>query len=181
MVREGASELATTVGRVLQHGVHAEREALPIYSGGLGNVAGDQLKAANDLGVPVAAVGLLYQQGYFRQEIDEHGVQRALYPYNDPGQLPNPAVAEGERRVVAHADHAARSQPVDSHRGACRSAIRRYIFSTATTRPIRRPTAVSPVSCTAEGPSCAFARSRFWESWDGDCCARWDCSRRSAI
>ena len=42
-------------------------EALPIYSGGLGNVAGDQLKAANDLGVPVVAVGLLYQQGYFRQ------------------------------------------------------------------------------------------------------------------
>jgi len=40
-------------------------EALPIYSGGLGNVAGDQLKAASDLGVPVAGVGLLYQQGYF--------------------------------------------------------------------------------------------------------------------
>jgi glycogen phosphorylase len=42
-------------------------EALPIYSGGLGNVAGDQLKAANDLGVPVVGMGLLYQQGYFRQ------------------------------------------------------------------------------------------------------------------
>jgi glycogen phosphorylase len=63
-------------------------EALPIYSGGLGNVAGDQLKAASDLGVPVAAVGLLYQQGYFRQEIDTNGVQQALYPYNDPDQLP---------------------------------------------------------------------------------------------
>jgi glycogen phosphorylase len=63
-------------------------EALPIYSGGLGNVAGDQLKAASDLGVPVAAIGLLYQQGYFRQEIDANGGQRALYPYNDPSQLP---------------------------------------------------------------------------------------------
>jgi starch phosphorylase len=42
-------------------------EALPIYSGGLGNVAGDHLKGANDLGVPVVGVGLLYQQGYFRQ------------------------------------------------------------------------------------------------------------------
>ncbi|HUD46988.1 MAG TPA: alpha-glucan family phosphorylase [Candidatus Baltobacteraceae bacterium] len=63
-------------------------EALPIYSGGLGNVAGDQLKAASDLGVPVVAVGLLYQQGYFRQAIDKNGVQQALYPYNDPGQLP---------------------------------------------------------------------------------------------
>jgi starch phosphorylase len=63
-------------------------EALPIYSGGLGNVAGDQLKAASDLGVPVVGVGLLYQQGYFRQEIDKNGEQQALYPYNDPGQLP---------------------------------------------------------------------------------------------
>ena len=63
-------------------------EALPIYSGGLGNVAGDQLKAASDLGVPVVGVGLLYQQGYFRQVIDKDGAQEALYPYNDPGQLP---------------------------------------------------------------------------------------------
>ena len=63
-------------------------EALPIYSGGLGNVAGDQLKAASDLGVPVIGVGLLYQQGYFRQMIDPDGAQQALYPYNDPGQLP---------------------------------------------------------------------------------------------
>lgn len=63
-------------------------EALPIYSGGLGNVAGDQLKAASDLGVPVVGVGLLYQQGYFRQEIDRHGFQRAVFPFNDPGQLP---------------------------------------------------------------------------------------------
>jgi starch phosphorylase len=63
-------------------------EALPIYSGGLGNVAGDQLKAASELGVPVIGVGLLYQQGYFRQVIDKDGNQQALFPYNDPGQLP---------------------------------------------------------------------------------------------
>ncbi len=63
-------------------------EALPIYSGGLGNVAGDQLKTASNLGVPVIGVGLLYQQGYFRQEIDAQGHQQALYPFNDPGQLP---------------------------------------------------------------------------------------------
>jgi starch phosphorylase len=70
-------------------------EALPIYSGGLGNVAGDQLKAANDLGVPVIGIGLLYDQGYFRQEIDRNGVQRALYPFNDPGQLPIKPVRAG--------------------------------------------------------------------------------------
>jgi starch phosphorylase len=63
-------------------------EALPIYVGGLGNVAGDQLKSASDLGVPVVGVGLLYQQGYFRQEIDKYGNQQELFPYNDPGQLP---------------------------------------------------------------------------------------------
>ena len=50
-------------------------EALPIYSGGLGNVAGDQLKAASDMGIPVIGIGLLYQQGYFRQAIDSHGHQ----------------------------------------------------------------------------------------------------------
>ncbi len=63
-------------------------EALPIYSGGLGNVAGDQMKAASDLGVPVVGVGLLYGQGYFRQDFDVDGRQHALYPVNDPGQLP---------------------------------------------------------------------------------------------
>ena len=63
-------------------------EALPIYSGGLGNVAGDQLKAASDLRVPVIGVGLLYQVGYFRQIIGPQGEQISAFPYNDPGQLP---------------------------------------------------------------------------------------------
>lgn len=63
-------------------------EAMPIYSGGLGNVAGDQFKAASCLGIPVVGVGLLYQQGYFRQVIGRDGVHQALYPYNDPWQLP---------------------------------------------------------------------------------------------
>jgi starch phosphorylase len=63
-------------------------EALPIYSGGLGNVAGDQLKAGSDLGVPIVGVGLLYQQGYFRQAIDQEGNQRDLFPFNPPSWLP---------------------------------------------------------------------------------------------
>ncbi|MGO9947272.1 MAG: alpha-glucan family phosphorylase [Steroidobacteraceae bacterium] len=63
-------------------------EALPIYAGGLGNVAGDQLKAASDLGIPIVGVGLLYSQGYFRQVINHDGAQQALFPYNDPDQLP---------------------------------------------------------------------------------------------
>ena len=75
-------------------------EALPIYSGGLGNVAGDQLKSASDLGVPVVGVGLLYQQGYFRQVLDAQGAQRAVYPYNDPGQLPITPVRDHEGEWV---------------------------------------------------------------------------------
>ena len=63
-------------------------EALHIYSGGLGNVAGDYLKTASDLGVPLIGVGLLYQQGYSRQVINKDGTQQYLFPYNDPGQLP---------------------------------------------------------------------------------------------
>lgn len=63
-------------------------EALPIYVGGLGNVAGDQLKSASDLGIPVVGISLLYQRGYFRQFIDQYGNQQAYRPYNDPGQLP---------------------------------------------------------------------------------------------
>ena len=67
---------------------YALSEALPIYSGGLGNVAGDYLKAASDLGVPLVGVGLLYQQGYFRQVIDATGAQREFYPFNATDLLP---------------------------------------------------------------------------------------------
>lgn len=63
-------------------------EALPIYSGGLGILAGDHLKTACDLDVPITGIGLLYQQGYFRQYITPDGHQIEVYPYNDPNQLP---------------------------------------------------------------------------------------------
>jgi starch phosphorylase len=63
-------------------------EALPIYSGGLGLLAGDHLKAANDLGLPLVGVGLLYQNGYFRQTFDAEGNQIALYPSSNTSDLP---------------------------------------------------------------------------------------------
>lgn len=63
-------------------------ESLPIYSGGLGVLAGDHLKTACDLGVPLVGIGLLYQQGYFRQALDAQGEQIEFYPYNDPTMLP---------------------------------------------------------------------------------------------
>src|SRR5207244_12329271 len=59
-------------------------EALPIYSGGLGVLAGDHLKAASDLGIPLVGVGLLYRQGYFRQELNADGWQQERYPVLDP-------------------------------------------------------------------------------------------------
>lgn len=52
---------------------------MPIYSGGLGILSGDHLKSASDLGIPLVAVGLLYKNGYFHQEIDGRGVQKDTY------------------------------------------------------------------------------------------------------
>lgn len=63
-------------------------ESLPVYSGGLGILAGDHCKAASDLCLPFVAVGLLYRQGYFSQTIDSQGNQRAIYNDSDFGDLP---------------------------------------------------------------------------------------------
>jgi glycogen phosphorylase len=62
--------------------------ALPQYSGGLGILAGDHLKAASDIGVPVVGVGLFYTTGYFRQSLDRDGWQQETYPVLDPDGLP---------------------------------------------------------------------------------------------
>lgn len=88
----------TTVGGIayfsLEFGLGA---ALPLYAGGLGVLAGDYLKAASDLGVPVTGVGLLYQEGYFRQTLDLEGGQRESYPFNEPATMPiEPAMVGGE-------------------------------------------------------------------------------------
>lgn len=68
-----------------EFGLH---ESLPIYSGGLGVLAGDHLKEASDLGVPLVGIGFLYPQGYFRQEIDADGNQIARYDKLDLAQVP---------------------------------------------------------------------------------------------
>ena len=77
-------------------------EVLPQYSGGLGILAGDHLKAASDLGVPVIGVGLLYRAGYFRQSLNLAGWQQERYPLLDPNSLPvtqlhGPGVRFGSR------------------------------------------------------------------------------------
>jgi starch phosphorylase len=63
-------------------------ESLPIYSGGLGVLAGDHLKAASDLGIPLVGVGLLYSRGYFRQRLSHDGWQQENYPPTDFFQMP---------------------------------------------------------------------------------------------
>jgi starch phosphorylase len=75
--------------------------ALPQYSGGLGILAGDHLKAASDLGVPLIGVGLLYRHGYFRQSLSRDGWQQEHYPVLDPHELPL-AVLEEPDGTPAH-------------------------------------------------------------------------------
>ncbi|MCT4354312.1 alpha-glucan family phosphorylase [Streptomyces sp. Je 1-79] len=70
--------------------------ALPQYSGGLGILAGDHLKAASDLGVPLVGVGLLYRHGYFRQSLSREGWQQEQYPVLDPGELPVTLLRESD-------------------------------------------------------------------------------------
>lgn len=70
--------------------------ALPQYSGGLGILAGDHLKAASDLGVPLVGVGLLYRHGYFRQSLSRDGWQQEHYPVLDPNELPLTLLREAD-------------------------------------------------------------------------------------
>ena len=83
------SQAANTLAQVAYFSMEfGLSEALPIYAGGLGVLAGDHMKAATDLGAPVVGVGLLYQQGYFRQAVDAQGNQHELYPFSDPSEIP---------------------------------------------------------------------------------------------
>ncbi|WP_457741413.1 maltodextrin phosphorylase [Thermococcus sp.] len=77
-------------------------KSLPIYSGGLGILAGDHVKTASDLGLPFIAVGLLYKHGYFRQEIDENGNQVEIFPEYKPEEMPIKPVLDknGERLLI---------------------------------------------------------------------------------
>ncbi|MDH5526551.1 MAG: alpha-glucan family phosphorylase [Nitrospirota bacterium] len=76
-----------------EFGIH---ESLPIFSGGLGVLAGDHLKSASDMGLPLVAVGLLYRKGYFIQHIDSMGRQHDLYEDHDFGEMPVREVPNGD-------------------------------------------------------------------------------------
>src|ERR1017187_124489 len=81
-----------------EFGLH---ESLPIYSGGLGVLAGDHIKSASDLGIPLVGIGLFYGQGYFLQRLDKSGWQREEYLQTDVNQLPmQPAIGQNGEPVV---------------------------------------------------------------------------------
>ncbi|MFO7931388.1 MAG: alpha-glucan family phosphorylase [Desulfosalsimonas sp.] len=81
----------------MEFGIH---ESLPFFSGGLGVLAGDHLKAASDLKIPMVAVGLLYRRGYFRQYLDHEGWQQEDYPETDIFHLPVNRAKDSEGREV---------------------------------------------------------------------------------
>jgi glycogen phosphorylase len=79
-------------------------ESLPIYSGGLGVLAGDHLKAASELGVPLVGIGLFYRRGYFQQRLDEHDRQTEHYPLTDTSRLPLELVPMSPKVELAQDD-----------------------------------------------------------------------------
>ncbi|MBW8001990.1 MAG: glycosyltransferase family 1 protein [Planctomycetes bacterium] len=86
-----------------EFGIH---ECLPVYSGGLGVLAGDHLKSASDLGVPLVAVGLLYQKGYFRQYLNIDGWQQEVYAENDFYNMPLELVRQkGQKPVTIQVEY----------------------------------------------------------------------------
>ena len=84
-VRSGCAQNDLVAYFCAEFGFH---ESLPIYSGGLGILAGDHCKSASDMRLPFIGVGLLYRQGYFHQTIDAEGNQHALYTDSDFEDLP---------------------------------------------------------------------------------------------
>ncbi|MCB1044896.1 MAG: alpha-glucan family phosphorylase [Acidobacteria bacterium] len=81
-----------------EFGIH---ESLPIYSGGLGVLAGDHMKAASDMGLPLVGVGLLYRQGYFHQYLNAEGMQQEAYPENDYYTMPVSQVLNSEGHPIS--------------------------------------------------------------------------------
>ncbi len=95
-----------------EFGLH---ESLPIYSGGLGVLAGDHVKSASDLAIPLVAIGLFYGQGYFRQRLDETGWQQEEYLQTDITQLPmEPAIGKNGEPVTIQ---------IDTRRGAISAKV----------------------------------------------------------
>ena len=134
---------------------YAVHGSLPVYSGGLGVLAGDILKEASDRRLPLVAVGLMYRHGYFRQRIDASGWQHEYWVDTDPDRVPARARHRRGRRA-AHGHGPASATARSSRRsGGSTSAASRCCCSTPTGRRTTSPTAGSPRACTSATPTCA--------------------------
>ena len=133
---------------------------LPQYSGGLGILAGDHLKAASDLGVPIIGVGLLYRHGYFKQSLSREGWQQETYPVLDPDGLPISLLreADGSRDARQHRP-ARRPRAVGARSGW--PSVGRVPLLMLDTDVEGNPDhyATSPTGCTAATASTGCARS----------------------
>ena len=134
----------------------ALHESIPIYSGGLGALAGDHLKSASDLGVPLVGVGLFYGQGYFQQRIDAEGWQQEGYGHVDLERLPlRRAVGAGDQPVTVELPIDGRSLRV----GAWRAQVGRATLLLLLPRPRLAP--VDSV-CLARAPA-ARMTAEYWQ------------------
>ena len=137
-------------------------EGLPIYSGGLGMLAGDHMKSASDLGMPIIGVGLFYKQGYVQQVLNREGWQNEEYPDNDWAHMPVERVMKDGKEITV--DIPLGSETVK----ACiwRVPVGRtslYLLDT-NLQENTPPSAPLPKSSTAATAKTASARKWYWAS-----------------
>ena len=149
------------------------QESLPIYSGGLGVLAGDHCKAASDMALPFVAVGLFYRRGYFRQNIDADGHQEHGYFNLDPARLPLQRAVDPLGEPLTGQRGAAGRVPSTPRCGWCRWVACRCCCSTPTCPRTPRATGPSATSSTCAAARCACTRSSSW-AWAASApCASW--------
>ena len=150
----------------LEFGVH---ESVPIYSGGLGVLSGDHIKSASGLGVPLVAIGLFYDQGYFKQHLDCNGWQQEEYLDTKVENLPMEP-ARGRRRQTDHrGDPDPHRPPVGQGLADARRPGAASTCWTATWKATAPRTASSPPGSMAATTARGSARS-WWPAWAA--CAR---------
>ncbi len=159
-----------------EFGLH---NSVPIYSGGLGVLAGDHLKAASDLGVPLVGVGLFYTKGYFDQQLRIDGWQEDSDERFDVDSTPLERLPGPRRRTVPDGGPTTFGRPV--HVARLADAGRPGAGVPARHQPRaerRRRTATSRTSSTPAGPTCGSGRSGSSASAACGCCAPWGSSPR---
>ena len=145
-------------------------EVLPQYSGGLGILAGDHLKAASDLGVPLIGVGLLYQAGYFKQSLSRDAWQQETYPVLDPDGLPLTLLRESSPDGNGGPSRSPCPSPTGAGcwrtSGGPTSGVFRSCCWTPTFPATTTPPAASRTACTAAAVTTASSRNCCW-AWAG--------------